>query len=122
MSRQNRDNLQPNPHLTKFIVDFLRYNNVVISRDGPDENVIKVKPPLVFSKANVDTLVSTMRLALDTAVSHQLFPSISMPVDQFTLDKIEELKKKAEQLLAEVHELSAPGSPMRSPPSSPTRR
>jgi len=120
LSRQNRADLQPHPHLTKFIVDFLRYNNVVISRDGPDENVIKVKPPLVFSKANVDTLVSTIRLALDTAIENKLFPLADVPVKKMTL---EQLKKKAEELVAELNELSsAPGSPMRSPPSSPTRK
>ena len=32
---------------------------VIVSRDGPDENVIKIKPPLVFSKKDVDTLGNT---------------------------------------------------------------
>jgi 4-aminobutyrate aminotransferase-like enzyme len=40
----------PHPELTKFLVDYMRYENVVVSRDGPAENVIKIKPPLVFSK------------------------------------------------------------------------
>lgn len=66
-SRSDSDNLQPYPELTKFIVDYLRYKRVVVSRDGPDENVIKVKPPLVFSKENVDTLVDTMADALNEA-------------------------------------------------------
>eukprot|EP01035_Chromulina_nebulosa_P019952 gene19952-25919_t len=54
----------PNPKLTKFIVDFLRYEKVIISRDGPDENVIKIKPPIIFSKIEVDILVN----AIDKAV------------------------------------------------------
>ena len=33
---------EPHPDLAKFIVDFLRYERVIISRDGPDENVLKV--------------------------------------------------------------------------------
>ncbi len=79
-----------------------------------------MKPPLVFSKANVDTLVSTIRLALDTAIENKLFPLADVPVKKMTL---EQLKKKAEELVAELNELSsAPGSPMRSPPSSPTRK
>lgn len=56
------------PELTKFIVDFLRYQRVIISRDGPHENVIKVKPPLVFKEKHVDQLVDAMELALDAAV------------------------------------------------------
>ncbi len=66
-------NLEPYPDLTKFIVDFLKYHRVIISRDGPDENVIKVKPPLVFSKENVDTLVNALDSALSCAVDLGIF-------------------------------------------------
>lgn len=67
--RSNKaDNLEPYPELTKFLVDFLRYERVIVSRDGPDENVIKIKPPLVFSKENVDLLVNSLMKALQCAV------------------------------------------------------
>jgi 4-aminobutyrate aminotransferase-like enzyme len=59
--------LVPHPELTKFVVDYLRYSRVIVSRDGPDENVIKVKPPMVFSKSDVDVLVSNMDKALAAA-------------------------------------------------------
>jgi len=59
--------LLPYPELTKFLVDYLRYQRVIVSRDGPDENVIKVKPPLVFSKENVDTLVKALDEGLSCA-------------------------------------------------------
>lgn len=62
-----QDNLQPYPELTKFLVDFLRYQRVIVSRDGPDENVIKVKPPLVFGPEHVDQLVDALDLALAAA-------------------------------------------------------
>jgi ethanolamine-phosphate phospho-lyase len=65
--------LEAHPDLTKFIVDFLKYQRVIISRDGPDENVIKVKPPLVFSKEDVDTLVNAMDRALTSAVDLGIF-------------------------------------------------
>ena len=61
-------NLQPHPDLTKFVVDFLRYKRVIISRDGPDENVIKIKPPLVFSKFDVEKLVAEVDNALAEAL------------------------------------------------------
>lgn len=72
-SRRNTQDLQPYPELTKFIVDFLRYRRVLVSRDGPDENVIKVKPPLVFSKENVDTLVQAMDEAIQCAQKMNMF-------------------------------------------------
>lgn len=65
--------LEPYPELAKFVVDFLRYRRVIVSRDGPDENVVKVKPPLVFSKENVDTLVDAMVEALEHAKQLNVF-------------------------------------------------
>lgn len=67
------DHLEAYPDLTKFVVDFLRYENVIISRDGPDENVIKVKPPLVFSERDVDTLVQAIDKALTAALESKRF-------------------------------------------------
>ena len=54
----------PHEKLCRYVVDFLKYERVIVSRDGPDGNVIKIKPPLVFSKDNVDTLVNGMKQAL----------------------------------------------------------
>ncbi|KAJ1408049.1 pyridoxal phosphate-dependent transferase, partial [Ochromonadaceae sp. CCMP2298] len=71
-SRTSAD-LQPYPELTKFLVDYLRYQHVLVSRDGPDENVIKIKPPLVFSKENVDTLVGALREGLACATRLNIF-------------------------------------------------
>eukprot|EP00428_Durinskia_dybowskii_P062451 CAMPEP_0170378946 /NCGR_PEP_ID=MMETSP0117_2-20130122/13078_1 /TAXON_ID=400756 /ORGANISM="Durinskia baltica, Strain CSIRO CS-38" /LENGTH=527 /DNA_ID=CAMNT_0010634347 /DNA_START=118 /DNA_END=1701 /DNA_ORIENTATION=+ len=67
------EDLQPHPDLTKFLVDYLRYQRIIVSRDGPDGNVIKVKPPLVFSKENVDTLVTGLDQALECAVKLGIF-------------------------------------------------
>jgi 4-aminobutyrate aminotransferase-like enzyme len=41
--------LEPHPDLTKFVVDYLKYKRVLISRDGPDANVIKVCLPIYLS-------------------------------------------------------------------------
>lgn len=57
----------PYSKLTKFIVDHMRYDKVLVSRDGPDENVIKIKPPLVFSVEDADTLVCALESALRSA-------------------------------------------------------
>lgn len=66
--RRNVRNLEPHPELAKFVVDYLHYQRVIVSRDGPDENVIKIKPPLVFCKDNVDTLVKAIDDAIQCAV------------------------------------------------------
>jgi ethanolamine-phosphate phospho-lyase len=60
----------PHPTLTRFLIDHMLEDEakIVVSSDGPDENVIKFKPPLVFSKANADAFVSALERALCEAV------------------------------------------------------
>ena len=36
----------------------MRDKGILLSTDGPDHNVIKMKPPLVFSEADADLLIS----------------------------------------------------------------
>jgi ethanolamine-phosphate phospho-lyase len=66
--QQQQEIITPNPRLTKFIVDFLKYEHVIISRDGPDENVIKIKPPLVFGPKEVDILVDAIEGGMEAAI------------------------------------------------------
>ena len=53
-------------HHPKFVspcthVSFrMRAEHILVSSDGPDHNVIKIKPPMVFNKENVDEFVSTL--------------------------------------------------------------
>ena len=61
------ERLLPHTKLTQFLVDFLMNERVLVSKDGPDNNVIKIKPPLVFSRDNADTLVMAMDRALEAA-------------------------------------------------------
>ena len=42
----------------------MKENNILLSIDGPDHNVIKIKPPLVFNKENADELVLTFSKVL----------------------------------------------------------
>ncbi len=49
---------QPQPQLASFLKNYLREQQVLISTDGPFNNVLKTKPPLCFSKANVDQVVA----------------------------------------------------------------
>ena len=46
------------------IRDFLRENGVLLSVTGPLANVIKVRPPMVFSRAHAEQLLETLEKAL----------------------------------------------------------
>lgn len=47
--------------LTRWIKSRMLARYVMMSTDGPYDNVIKIKPPMVFGMAEVDTLVETLR-------------------------------------------------------------
>lgn len=46
-----------NHELAQYLKNELRNQNILISTDGPDDSVLKSKPPLCFTKANVDTVI-----------------------------------------------------------------
>jgi 4-aminobutyrate aminotransferase-like enzyme/Ser/Thr protein kinase RdoA (MazF antagonist) len=50
----NHDTLRPAVKESAFIAEEMKNKGILISIDGPLNNVIKIKPPLVFNKENVD--------------------------------------------------------------------
>lgn len=44
--------LQPAPEVAAYVVDRLYNHGILLSTDGPDHNVIKIKPPIVFSDSD----------------------------------------------------------------------
>ena len=54
------DDLEPAADLADAAVQRMRDRGILLSTDGPDHNVIKMKPPLVFSEADADLLVSNL--------------------------------------------------------------
>ncbi len=57
--------LEPAVEETKYIVERLKDMGVLVSLDGPLNNVLKIKPPLVFTRENADALA----VALDKILS-----------------------------------------------------
>ena len=50
----------PAPALTKQLVNMMRDRGVLLSRIGRYDNVLKMRPPMVFSTENADLLLSTL--------------------------------------------------------------
>lgn len=57
---KDHNNLIPATAQTTYLVNRMREKGVLMSSDGPLNNVIKIKPPLCFTKANVDFLIREM--------------------------------------------------------------
>jgi 4-aminobutyrate aminotransferase-like enzyme len=54
----------PDAALATELVNRAAERGVLLSTDGPDHNVIKIKPPMVFSDADADRLVETVDAVL----------------------------------------------------------
>ena len=57
---REREDLEPAADLADAAVQRMRDKGILLSTDGPDHNVIKMKPPLVFSETDADLLVSNL--------------------------------------------------------------
>jgi len=54
------NNGQPDAKIAQHLKNQLKENFILVSTDGPHDSVIKTKPPLCFTKENVDQVISTM--------------------------------------------------------------
>ena len=51
----------PLPHKTSYLMNRMKQLGVLMSIDGPDHNVMKIKPPMVFSRENAEELLSRLK-------------------------------------------------------------
>ena len=57
----NTDTLKPNKTLATKIENQMKNAGILISIDGPDHNVLKIKPPMVFNLENANELVINLK-------------------------------------------------------------
>jgi 4-aminobutyrate aminotransferase-like enzyme len=60
----DRRSKQPATAETKRVVNAMRNNGVLISRIGVHDNILKIRPPMPFSRENADLLLATLDDAL----------------------------------------------------------
>jgi 4-aminobutyrate aminotransferase-like enzyme/Ser/Thr protein kinase RdoA (MazF antagonist) len=56
----DRGTLDPAPEQASYIANRMRERGILLSTDGPDHNVLKIKPPMVFTEENADFLVGEL--------------------------------------------------------------
>ena len=56
--------LKPATHKAEYIGNRMKEKGILMSIDGPDNNVLKIKPPLVFDRKNAAFLLENLRLVL----------------------------------------------------------
>jgi 4-aminobutyrate aminotransferase-like enzyme len=61
---RDRQTLAPAADQAAYVANRLRDRGVLLSTDGPCHNVLKIKPPLVFTRDDADFLVATLGVVL----------------------------------------------------------
>jgi 4-aminobutyrate aminotransferase-like enzyme len=62
---RDRVTLEPAEKEAAAVVEAMKDRGILISTDGPYHNVLKIKPPLVFTESNALQLVRTLDLILE---------------------------------------------------------
>lgn len=60
----NKATQEPGTQITKDLIEFARENGVFLSSDGPADNVLKIKPPMIIGKAEVDQFLDVLKRGL----------------------------------------------------------
>lgn len=69
---RDRSSREPHPELAKHVMGHMRANRVLVSVDGPHASVIKLKPPMCITSADMDMMTDALDAALqDFAVSQR---------------------------------------------------
>ncbi|MGC1581899.1 MAG: aminotransferase class III-fold pyridoxal phosphate-dependent enzyme, partial [Candidatus Acidiferrales bacterium] len=61
---RDRETLEPADSEASAIIEQMKSRGVLLSTDGPFHNVLKIKPPIVFSNADADVVVSGLDAVL----------------------------------------------------------
>lgn len=69
---RNRETLEQAGPEAGYISERMKEFGVLVSTDGPFHNVLKIKPPMVFTKGDADRLTTTLNRVLSEPRLHQL--------------------------------------------------
>ncbi|MCM4167457.1 Acetylornithine/succinyldiaminopimelate aminotransferase [Arenibacter antarcticus] len=58
------DAVEPLAEQTDYLANRMKEHGILMSTDGPDHNVLKIKPPMVFTQENAEELVYYLRKIL----------------------------------------------------------
>jgi 4-aminobutyrate aminotransferase-like enzyme len=62
---KDRETKQPATEKAAYFANRMRDKGILMSTDGPFNNVLKIKPPLVFSPSNADFLLESISNVLE---------------------------------------------------------
>ena len=66
----DREAPAPGREIARYVAGRMKQKGILLSTDGPDDNVLKLKPPLCFSGADADRLVAALDEVLQEDGAH----------------------------------------------------
>jgi 4-aminobutyrate aminotransferase-like enzyme len=61
---EDRESLEPATKLTTWVIERAKADGVLLSQEGPYQNILKIKPPLVFDESDADLVLGVVDRAL----------------------------------------------------------
>lgn len=61
---KDMETLEPAAEQASYLANRMRDHAILMSTDGPYHNVLKIKPPMLFNRSNVDFLIETLHKVL----------------------------------------------------------
>jgi len=58
----------PNPKLAARIMNHMRQNRVLIGTTGPSNNILKIRPPIIFNQEHSEILLASLLKALNDCI------------------------------------------------------
>lgn len=99
---ENRETRTPATKAATFVVNRMKNTHkILVSQDGPDENVIKIKPPMVFSMDNADEYLLAIReclMYLETK-EQALIGSTNVNTCMLPKTKMQDIQDKKEHII-----------------------
>ncbi len=63
---RDRDTMEPATGATSRLIELVKADGILLSAEGPHHNVLKIKPPLPFSRNDADLMLGAVERALAT--------------------------------------------------------
>jgi len=67
---EDRITKQPATDKTSWLVEFFKQHHILLSTEGPFYNILKIKPPLSFSRDDTDKFIKVLELGLIKLAEH----------------------------------------------------
>jgi len=73
------DRKTPLPQKASYLANRMKDLGILMSTDGKDVNVLKIKPPMVFSMENADELIKRLKMIFEEDYMKSDLPGLIGP-------------------------------------------